>query len=45
LANIRLRHSGDSWKPEVDIYVRPIVYTNRLLFNLIVSLLKEQETE
>ena len=45
LADIGLRHSGDGWKPEVDIYARPIVYTNRLLFNLIVSLLKEQETE
>jgi hypothetical protein len=45
LANIRLRDSDTGWEPEVDIYVRPIVYTNRLLYNLILSLVREGESE
>jgi hypothetical protein len=34
LANILLRDAGDHWEPEIDIYIRPIIYTNRLLFDL-----------
>jgi len=45
LANIRLRHGHGGWEPEVDIAVRPIVYTNRLLYELIKSLVKKEETE
>jgi hypothetical protein len=40
LANIELKEAGAGWKPEIDIYIRPIVYTNRLLFDLIQSLVK-----
>lgn len=42
LANILLRDSGTGWEPEVDIYVRRIVYTNRLLFGLILSMAHEE---
>jgi hypothetical protein len=45
LANILLHDSGSGWEPEVDITIRPIVYTNRLLFDLIMSLRREEETE
>ena len=38
LANIHLRGAGDHWVPEADIYVRPIVFNNRLLYNLLVAL-------
>ena len=44
LANIRLRDSNKGWVPEADIYVRPIVYTNRLLWDLIQSLVNKGET-
>ena len=45
LANIRLKYAEKGWEPEVDIAVRPIAYTNRLLFELIQSQLKEEEAE
>jgi hypothetical protein len=45
LANIRLKDSDDGWEPEVDITIRPIVYNNRLLFDLIRSLVYKEETE
>jgi hypothetical protein len=45
LANIRLRHGNKGWEPEVDISVRPIVYNNRLLFDLIQSLVNKEDTE
>ena len=45
LANIHLKDKGDSWKPEIDISIRLIVYTNRLLFHLIQSLTNRGETE
>jgi hypothetical protein len=38
LANIELRREGDRWVPIPDNSIRPIVYTNRLLFYLIESL-------
>ena len=40
LANIELKDGGGRWEPEVNIYVRPIVYSNRLLFDLIQSLVR-----
>ena len=48
LANIELRDVGDGWEPDPDITIRPIVYTNRLLFNLIQEIVnpdygKEEE--
>ena len=45
LANIELREEEDHWEPEVDISVRPIVYTNRLLLDLIRTLVRREETE
>jgi hypothetical protein len=45
LANIELRESEDGWKPEIDNSIRPIVYTNRLLFDLIKSLVRQEDTE
>jgi hypothetical protein len=45
LANIELRENDDGWRPEVDNSVRPIVYTNRLLFQLIDSLARGDEDE
>jgi hypothetical protein len=52
LANIELRDDGSGWKPVVDNAVRPIVYNNRLLFDLIDGLARgdtdeeeEEETE
>ncbi|HMG36498.1 MAG TPA: hypothetical protein VKM94_21355 [Blastocatellia bacterium] len=45
LANIRLRYADKGWEPEVDITVRPIVYNNRLLFDLIQSLVNREESE
>jgi hypothetical protein len=44
LANIRLRDVGDGWEPEIDINVRPIVYNNRLLYELLVALVKQEES-
>jgi|SRR5690242_7043235 len=38
LANIELRRHGNGWLPEADNSIRPIVYTNRLLFQLIEAL-------
>jgi hypothetical protein len=43
LANVELLDNGEEWEPEIDITVRPIVYTNRLLYELLVSLVKEEE--
>ena len=45
LANIRLKHSDSGWVPEADISIRPIVYNNRLLFDLIQSLVNKEEAE
>jgi hypothetical protein len=45
LANVELRESDDGWKPEIDNSVRPIVYTNRLLYQLISSLTRKSEEE
>jgi hypothetical protein len=45
LANVLLRDVGTGWEPEIDLTCRPIVYTNRLLYHLLVSLVKKEETE
>jgi hypothetical protein len=45
LANIELRDINDAWQPTVDNSIRPIVYTNRLLFHLIDSLARGDELE
>lgn len=45
LANIHLKDRGDSWEPQIDISIRPIVYTNRLLFQLIQSLMSGEAGE
>lgn len=45
LANVRLRDTDHGWEPEIDISIRPIVYTNRLLFELIQSLVKQEQGE
>jgi|ERR1044072_3291059 hypothetical protein len=45
LANIELRDVNDEWQPRVDNGIRPIVYTNRLLFHLINSLARGDELE
>lgn len=45
LADIRLKHTDNGWEPEVDIAIRPIVYNNRLLFDLIQSLVNKEEAE
>ncbi|ABA58326.1 conserved hypothetical protein [Nitrosococcus oceani ATCC 19707] len=45
LANILLRDSGTEWEPKIDIYIRPIVYTNQLLYELILSLVREEEPQ
>lgn len=45
LANIELRDSNDGWQPTVDNSIRPIVYTNRLLYHLIDSLARGDELE
>jgi hypothetical protein len=42
LANIRVSGGGHRCDPEnIDINVRPIVYSNDLLYNLILSILNE----
>ena len=45
LANVELRDTGKKWEPEIDIYVRPIVYNNRLLYDLIHSLVRTDYDE
>jgi len=45
LANIELRDINNAWQPMVDNGIRPIVYTNRLLFHLIDSLARGDELE
>jgi hypothetical protein len=45
LANILLVTEENQWEPEPDITIRPIVYTNRLLYELIQSLVHEEEAE
>jgi hypothetical protein len=45
LANIRLKDSPAGWEPEPDIGCRQIVYTNRLLFELLMSLVRKEESE
>ena len=44
LANVRLRDTGQGWEPEIDINCRPIIYNNRLLYDLLVSLVRQEET-
>ena len=43
LANIELRDVNNAWQPKVDNSIRPIVYTNRMLFDLINSLARGDE--
>jgi hypothetical protein len=45
LANVELEDTGSGWEPEIDISIRPIVYTNRLLFHLIGSLVRLEQSE
>jgi hypothetical protein len=45
LANVRLRDTDRGWEPEIDISARQIVYTNRLLFELIQSLVNREQAE
>ena len=45
LANIELVEGNDGWDPEIDNTIRPIVYTNRLLCELISSLARNEEAE
>lgn len=45
LANVELRHGEGAWEPEIDISVRPIIYTNRLLFDLIKAFVRKEESE
>ncbi|HUS12419.1 MAG TPA: hypothetical protein VMZ30_18270 [Pyrinomonadaceae bacterium] len=45
LANIELMEVDDGWSPDIDNGIRPIVYTNRLLFHLIDSLVRGDEAE
>ena len=45
LANVELRETDDGWEPEIDNSIRPIVYTNRLLYQLINSLTRKSEEE
>lgn len=45
LANIELRESDDGWEPELDNRVCPIAFTNRLLYQLMVSLMGKPAQE
>jgi hypothetical protein len=45
LANIELRDVDKAWQPKEDNGIRPIVYTNRLLFQLINSLSRGDELD
>jgi hypothetical protein len=45
LANIELRDTGKEWDPEINIYIRPIVYNNRLLYDLLQSLVRTDYDE
>ena len=45
LANILLLDTGNKWEPEIDIYCRRIAFTNDLLYNLIRSLVRTEESE
>jgi len=45
LANIELRESDNGWQPELDNRVTPIAYTNRLLYQLLNSLLGKSEQD
>jgi hypothetical protein len=45
LANIELRDINDAWQPKEDNGIRPIVYTNRLLFHLLNSLSRGDELD
>lgn len=46
LANVRMREKGERYEPDdIDINVRPIVFTNRMLYELIQSLIgRETDT-
>jgi hypothetical protein len=43
LANVRFPRNGDKGNVDVDISVRPIVYTNDLLFELITAMSAERQ--
>jgi len=45
LANIELKESDNGWQPELDNRVTPIAYTNRLLYQLINSLMGSEHEE
>ena len=45
LVNVELRESDNGWQPELDNRVTPIVYTNRLLYQLINSLMGREQEE
>jgi hypothetical protein len=45
LANIELREGDKGWNPELDNRVTPIAYTNRLLYQLINSLMGSEQEE
>jgi hypothetical protein len=44
LANVKLRDTGQEYRPEdIDIGIRPIVFSNRLLFELIETLVGKDD--
>jgi hypothetical protein len=45
LANIHLKDVGAGWEPEIDISIRRVVYTNRLLFDLLNAMTTSEEME
>lgn len=45
LVNIELRESDNGWQPDLDNRVTPIAYTNRLLFQLINTLIGPEREE
>jgi hypothetical protein len=45
LANVRARDTPQGPEPEININCRPIVYNNRLLYHLLVSLVKRDESD
>jgi hypothetical protein len=45
LVNVELKETDNGWQPELDNRVTPIVYTNRLLYQLINSLMGSEQEE
>jgi hypothetical protein len=45
LVNIELRGTGDGWEPELDNRVCPVVYSNRLLYQLIYTMVHKPAQE